>query len=57
MGVDAGEVDLADELDGGGFVGIVVAAVHFQAVDAVLVCGLQKGRGLASLFSLMILFC
>jgi hypothetical protein len=40
VGVDAGEVDLADELDGGGLVGIFFAAVHFQTVDAVLVCGL-----------------
>lgn len=45
MRVNAGEVDLADELDGGGLVGIVIATVHFQAVDAVLVCGLQRDVG------------
>lgn len=52
MRVDAGEVDLADELDGGGLVGILFAAVHFQAVDAVLVCGLQKAIGV-SFFSIV----
>lgn len=42
LGVDAGEVDLADELDGGGLVGVFLAAVHFEAVDAVFVGRLQS---------------
>lgn len=41
LGVDAGEVDLADELDGRRLVGVLFAAVHFEAVDAVLVGRLQ----------------
>ena len=36
-GVYGGEVDLGDELDGRGLIGVVVAAVHLDAVDAVLV--------------------
>lgn len=38
--VDAGQVDLADELDDRGLVGVLGAAVHLDAVDAVLVDGL-----------------
>lgn len=49
LGIDAGEVDLADELDGGGLVGVLFAAVHFEAVDAVFVGGLQSYRTLAFL--------
>ena len=41
-GVYAGEVDLADELDGRGLVGVLGAAVHLDAVDAVLVDGLNN---------------
>lgn len=41
LGVDAGEVDLADELDGGGLVGVFLAAVHLEAVDAIFVGRLQ----------------
>ena len=39
--VDAGQVDHADELDGRGLVGILVAAVHFYRVDAVLMDALE----------------
>lgn len=49
LGVDAGEVDLADELDGRGLVGVFLAAVHFEAVDAVFVGRLQVCRRLAFL--------
>ncbi len=41
LGVDAGEVDLADELDRGRLIGVFLAAVHFEAVDAVFVGRLQ----------------
>lgn len=47
-GVDGGEVDLADELDGRGLVGVVVSAVHLDAVDAVLVNRLAIPHVLAS---------
>lgn len=40
MRVHGGQVDLRDELDGGGLVGVLLAAVHLDAVDAVLVDGL-----------------
>lgn len=40
LGVHAREVDLADELDGGGVVGVALVAVHRDTVDAVLVGGL-----------------
>jgi hypothetical protein len=51
-GVHAGEVDLADELEGRGLVGVVWAAVHADGVDAVLVDALGGillacGEGLA----------
>ena len=46
--VHAGQVDLADELDGGGLVGVLGAAVHLDAVDAVLVDGLDASTGLIS---------
>lgn len=42
MGVDTGKVNLADKLDGRGFVGVFRAAVHLEAVNAVLVNGLCK---------------
>lgn len=36
-GVDTWQIDLADELDGRRLVGIFVATVHLERVDAVLV--------------------
>lgn len=42
--VDAGEDDLCDELDSWGEVGVVGAAVDLDAIDAVLVDGLQRRR-------------
>jgi hypothetical protein len=56
--VYAGQIHLTDELDGGWRIGVVVAAVHLDAVDAVLVDRLDvqrndngqktKGSGLTS---------
>lgn len=40
--VDTGQVDLADELDLGWLIGVVLAAVHLEAVNAVFVDGLQR---------------
>lgn len=42
--VDAGQIDFADELDGWGLVGILVAAVHFQGVDSVLMDALKNSQ-------------
>jgi len=39
---DAGEVDLADKVDGRGFSGIVGAALHLELVDAVLVIAMGR---------------
>jgi hypothetical protein len=39
--VDARQVDLADKLDGGWLVGVLVAAVHLEGVDSVLVHALK----------------
>lgn len=35
------KVDLIDELDGGWLIGVLVATVHFQRVDTVLMDALQ----------------
>lgn len=40
--VDARQVHLADKLDSGRLIGVLLAAVHLDAVDAVLVYGLGK---------------
>ena len=40
--VNARQVDFADELDGGWLIGILVAAVHLEGVDSVLVDALKK---------------
>ena len=40
--VDTREVDLVDELDSRRFVGVLIAAVHLQGVDSVLVNALPK---------------
>jgi hypothetical protein len=42
MRVDGGEVDLRDELDGRRLVGVLRAAVHLDAVDAIFVDGLAR---------------
>lgn len=42
VGVDAGKVDLADELDRRRRIGVFGTAVHLYAVDAVLVDGLKE---------------
>jgi hypothetical protein len=44
--VNARQVDFADELDGGWLIGILVAAVHLEGVDSILVdalCGRTWG--------------
>jgi hypothetical protein len=43
-GVDAGQVDLADELDGGRLIRVLVAAVHLDAIDSVLVDGMGRAE-------------
>lgn len=43
-GVNTWEVDFGDELDGGWLVGVLVATVHFEGVDAVFVDRLEKER-------------
>jgi hypothetical protein len=40
--VNARQVDFADELDGGWLIGILVAAVHLEGVDSILVDALKK---------------
>lgn len=42
--VDAWEVDLRDECNIGRDVGVLVAAVDFQAIDSVLVFALEAGQ-------------
>jgi hypothetical protein len=42
VGVNTGQVDLADELNCGRLVGVVETAVHLDAVDAVLMNGLKR---------------
>jgi len=42
--VDTGQIDFADELDGRWLVGILVAAVHLQGVDSVLVDALEDSQ-------------
>ena len=37
LGVDTGDVDLTDELDGRWLVGVLVTAVHLEGVDSVFV--------------------
>lgn len=42
--VDTGQIDFADELDGRWLVWILVAAVHLQGVDSVLVDALEDSQ-------------
>lgn len=46
-GINAGEVDLANELNGRGFVGIVRPAVHPYRVDAILVYAVRRSEDCA----------
>ena len=49
--VDAGNVDLGDELKSGWLVWILVAAVDVDAVDTVLVCALPSGISYSNMLS------
>ena len=40
--IDAGDVDLGDELDSGGNIGVVLPTVNVNAVDAVLMRALAR---------------
>lgn len=43
-GVNTWEVDFGDELDGGWLVGVLVATVHFEGVDAVFVDRVRRAQ-------------